>query len=209
MNHRPPHDIVRAVREELATPGRYHLSGSAVRERSWLQIALRWIYERYSDFAHALSVRLKVGPHAVSIFGDLVVVGVVLLVAVVAARLLISIQLERSAHARAVALGPARSANALARAATEAAAAGDYALATRLTLAAAVTLLDLRGHVRDDASATINELRRRLRGMPSEPEFTTIARAYTSIAYAEEPAERESWDRARAAYERLSAALQS
>ncbi len=204
----PPHDIVRAVRQELATPGRYHLHEAAVR-RTWLQIVAQWVYDRYAAFAHALSARLKVGPAAVSIFGDLLVIVVVLLVAYVAALLLVSMQLERSARARAIALGPARSAHALARRAADAASQGRYDAATRLVFAAGVTLLDLRGVVHDDASATINELRRTLRGSPAEEPFVALARVYASTAYAEEPASEETWNAARTAYDRLNASVAS
>jgi hypothetical protein len=182
----PPHDIVRAVRRELATPGRYHLHERAVRERSWLRMTMQWIFDRYAAFAQSISAKLHVGPQAVSIFGDLLVVGVVLLVAYVAARLLISIQMERTARANAVVLSPAKSALALARRAADAANSGRYEPATRLLFAAAVTMLDLRGVVHDEASATINELRRTMRGSRGEADFTEIARAYTSIAYAED-----------------------
>ena len=202
--NRPPHDIVRAVRDELAVPGRYHLGAPAVRERSWLAIVLRWLYDRYAAFAHALSTRLHVGSHAVHVFGDAVVVAIVLLVAIVAARLLISVQMDRSARGRAVSLEPVKSAHALARKASEAAAQGHYDGATRLLFAAAVTLLDLRGIVADDASATINELRRALRGTRVEGDFSAIARAYSVIAYAEEPADEALWHAALSSYERIA-----
>jgi hypothetical protein len=67
--------------------------------------------------------------------------------------------------------------------------------------------LDLRGVVRDERSATINELRRALheRDGALEPAFVEIARLYTAAAYAQIPAGPDAWQRARAAYDHLAA----
>ncbi|MGC2244865.1 MAG: DUF4129 domain-containing protein, partial [Candidatus Aquilonibacter sp.] len=97
-------------------------------------------------------------------------------------------------------------AHALAALAAQAASAGDYARAVRLLFIAAVTLLDLRGVVRDERSATVNELRRRLheRDGALEPAFVEIARLYTATAYAQTPVDPDAWLRARAAYDNLA-----
>ena len=128
-------------------------------------------------------------------------------IAVVVAHLLLQLQYERTRRERAIALAPARSAHALAVAAAQAANAGDYARAIRLMFMAAVTLLDLRGVVRDERSATINELRRALheRDGELEPAFVEIARLYTAAAYAQTPAGPDAWERARDAYDQLAA----
>lgn len=205
----PPHDLVRAVRAELATPGRYHLETPHGVHRSWLAIAFAWLAQRYSDFVHALAARVHVGPRGVSLFGDLIVVACVVIIGIVGARLLIALQIERSQRAQARALTPARSAVAFVRRAREAAELGDYSKAVRLLFAAAVTLLDLRGVVHDDASATINELRRevRARGESVELPFVEIARVYTAAAYAEESLDARSFDQAVEAYDRLAEAV--
>lgn len=206
MTPKPPHDLVQAVRAELATPGRYQLAIPRAVHRSWLQLALQWLADRYADFEHALASHLNVGAKTVSLFGDLIVVLCVLLLGYVAARLLIAVQLDRAARTRAISIGPARSAHAIARAAADAAASGDYARAIRLLFAAAVTVLDLRGVLHDDPSATVNDLRRalRVRNVGVEAPFVEIARAFSAAAYAEEHLDAAAWDAAREAYDRLA-----
>jgi len=202
----PPHDIVRAVRSELATPGRYHLHAPTTPEHhSWLWYAFHWVSDTLTRFEHALSSRLHLSPQSSALIGDVLVFGSMLLVAIVAARLLISMQLE-GGRAEVHALAPARNAQAISRAASEAAAAGDYARAIRLLFAAAVVMLDLRGVVHDDESATVNELRRALRsrGGDVEAPFAAIARTYTDAAYAERAIDETAWRQARDAYARLA-----
>jgi hypothetical protein len=205
----PPHDLVRAVRAELATPGRYQLldQRTAV-HRSWLRVLLQWLSDRYEQFLQALSSHLHVGRGTVSLFGDVIVVACVLVIAFIGARLLMAVQLDRVLRTRAIAIGPPRSAHAIALAASAAAASGEYARAIRLLFTAAVTLLDLRGVLRDDPSATVNDLRRalRARNAAAETPFVEIARAFSSAAYAEERLDSTSWDAAHRAYERLSEA---
>lgn len=206
MTVRPPHDIVRAVRTELATPGRYHLHPRALSAQpSWLELAFRWVSHAYGRFEQALAARLHIGGEASGIIGDVLVVASVFTVAFVAARLLVTIQLERGTL-ESHPLIATRSAQALSRAAAEAAAGGDYAHAVRLLFAASVVMLDLRGVVADDESATINELRRMLRARASaaEPPFAEIARAYTAAAYAQRGIDADAWLRAQAAYARLA-----
>ncbi|MDE2481286.1 MAG: hypothetical protein KGN02_03750 [bacterium] len=203
----PPHDIVRAVRDELAVPGRYDLDAT-VRppHRSWLEIALTWVGDRLRDLEHTVAAHVHIGRGERSLFGDVLVLGSLLVVAYVAARLLAQAEYDRAQRGGAVSLSPARSAHALSVRAGQAAAEGDYARAVRIIFAAAVTLLDLRGVVRDEESATINDLRRRLRerGAAVETPFVEIARAYTSAAYAERPTDAQAWERARTAYGELT-----
>ncbi|HVA27755.1 MAG TPA: DUF4129 domain-containing protein [Candidatus Baltobacteraceae bacterium] len=206
MNAHPPHDIVRAVRTELATPGRYHLHPTLLRERqSWFTIAFRYVAQAVARLEHAIASRVHVGAGATSAIGDLLLLGALLGVGFVAARLLLSMQLEREMR-DVHALLPARSAQALARAASDAAERGDYARAIRLLFAAAVVLLDLRGVVADDESATINELRRSLRARDSQAEspFAAIAGVYTAAVYAEHRIDEGAWASARDAYARLT-----
>lgn len=202
----PPHDIVRAVRTELAMPGRYHLHASATTARhTWLWYAFAWISDTLSRFENALSSRLHVNSQTSAVVGDVLVFGCMLLVAIVAARLLITMQIE-GGQAGAQALAPSRNAQAISRAASEAANAGDYGRAIRLLFAAAVVMLDLRGVVHDDESATVNELRRalRARGGAAEAPFAAIAHAYTDAAYAERAIDESAWRQARDAYARLA-----
>lgn len=206
MIPKPPHDLVQAVRAELATPGRYHLAQTRAAHRSWLQTALQWLSDRYADLLHALQSRVHVGPSAVSILGDSIVIACIVVLGVVGARLLIALQVERAGRVGAIAIGPPRSAHAIARAAGNAATSGDYARAIRLLFAAAVTLLDLRGVLHDDPSATVNDLRRalRARNVAAEGPFVELARAFSAAAYAEQALDASAWEAAQNAYERLS-----
>ena len=206
MIPQPPHDIVRAVRAELAWPGRYHLHDhTASVQRSWLDMLFQWIYDRFVDFQNALGSHIRIGATGATIIGDLLIGAAVVLVAFVAARLMMTLQAEQTAHVEATHLGAMRSASVLARAAADAAAGGDYARAIRFLFAAAVTLLDLRGVVRDEASATVNDLRRALheRYERADVPFVTISRAYTTAAYAEQRLDEGTWNNARAAYAQL------
>ena len=207
MTPKPPHDIVRAVRAELAVPGRYHLH-AAVRpqRRSLLEQLFSWFVDRLRDFERAIAAHVHVNPAQRGIFGDLVVASAVLVVAYVGARLLAQAQIDRAQRAVGMPLSPARSAHALSIRAAQAAAEGDYARAVRILFAAAVTLLDLRGIVRDDESATINDLRRALHAHERavEAPFIEIARIYTSAAYAERPTDASAWERAQRAYGELA-----
>lgn len=206
---RPPHDIARAVRDELSFPGRYHLGATQVAHKTWLQVAFQWLWDRYSEFERALAQRIHLGRTGESVLGDLFVLGGIAIFAYVAARLLMSLQTEHMRQAETYELGSSRSAHLLARAAADAAAAGDYARAIRLLFAGAVTLLDLRGVVRDDASATVNDLRRALheRNAAADGPFLAIARAYTAAAYAEERIDESIWSGANAAYATLANAV--
>jgi hypothetical protein len=206
MTPRPPIAIVRAVRTELAIPGRYHL-GTAAPHRSLLDAMLAWLGDRWSELWNLLTSHVKLGPAGTSLIGDAIVVLCVAAIALIGARVLAQFQYERSRREHVTALAEPRSAHALAAQAAQAAQAGDYARAIRLVFIAAVTLLDLRGVVRDERSATINELRRALheRDGALEPAFVEIARLYTAAAYAQMPAGPDAWQRARAAYDHLAA----
>lgn len=207
----PPMDITRAVRAELAVPGRYHLEKGAPAHRSLLGLIFQWLYDRWNDLWNAFGSHIKIGRAGTSIIGDVLVVTVVVAIALVGAHLLMQLEYERTRRDLAISLVVPRSAHALAALAAQAASTGDYARAVRLLFIAAVTLLDLRGVVRDERSATVNELRRRLheRDGALEPAFVEIARLYTAVAYAQTPAGPDAWQRARAAYENLAASATS
>lgn len=205
MTLQPPHDIVRAVRAELTIPGRYQLHVAAQR-KSWFDLLLQKLDELYEAFIHAIARSIHIGPNVAAAIGDIVAVALVLAVAVVIARLLAGMPSDESAFGDAEALLPQRNAQALARAAGEAASRGEYARAVRLLFGASVVLLDLRGVVHDDESATINELRRKLRARAAEATepFGVIARAYTAAAYAERGVDEATWLDAARAYGQLA-----
>ena len=103
-------------------------------------------------------------------------------------RLLAAMQIDREKR-RGVSspLELGRNARALYVQACTLAAGGNYAQAARLLFVAAVTALDLRGLMRDDASATVGELRRALRARDGAlvPPFDEIAGPFVTAAYAE------------------------
>lgn len=204
---RIPAGLREAVLQELAVPGRYRLTAPSVpiRSRTWLEVAWAWVADRWNELYDALSKRVHLGVSGRATLGDLLIVLFSLIVAFVGARLLGAFQMSRQARFASVPLAAQRNAHALMVQAVAAAERGEYVRAIRILFTAAVTLLDLRGLVHDDASATINELRRALRehAAPSEGAFLDLARAYASAAYAERPADAGLWERARAAYDDL------
>jgi hypothetical protein len=202
---KPPHDIVQTVRAELATPGLYHLHRALQSSHVPLLWQLfQWLYDRYVAFERALFSRLKLHG-AVGVLGDVVVVLCVIAIAFVLARVLAALQSEGRARSSSTPIERARSAHALALAAAQAASERNYARASRLLFSAAVLLLDLRGVLPGDQSATVNQLRRELlqRGGGDEAAFSMIARIYSDAAYAEAPIDEQSWLRANDAYRAL------
>jgi hypothetical protein len=205
---RVPADADARVRRELSVAGRYRLVPSAVvRRPAWWQILTQWIRDRWDAFWNALRDTVHIGAKGQMFVGDLLVVLFVLIIGVLAARMLAAFQFQRNdARVALSELEPQRSAHALFMRASAAAERGDYGVAVRLLFAAAVTLLDLRGVVRDDASATVNELQRELseRGSQIRAPFVEIADAYTAVAYAENPVDRAAWTHVCRAYEALA-----
>lgn len=202
-------DLRAAVARQLAAPGRYDLAPRVVRsaapspwERFW-----SWIGDQWSRLWNATGARIHLGRTGGGIVGFALlalVLGVVLWALV---RMLASVQIERERR-RGVsqALAAGRSARALYLQACAAAAEGDYARAARILFVAAVTALDLRGTMRDDASATVGELRGALRlrdGALVSP-FEAVAAPFVVAAYAERPVEAHEWERARDAYRDLT-----
>lgn len=204
--HRIPADIRARLERELRTPGRYRRTEAPPVHPTWLQSIVQWVHDRWNDLWSALAAHVHVGRFGRFVAGDLLVGAFFLIVAFLAARMLGALQWR---HDGGVALAPLehqRSAHALFARADAAAGSGDYALAVRLVFAAAITLLDLRGVVRDEASATVNDLHRVLanRGAAIAVPFDAIADAYTAAAYAEVPIGIDVWQRAERAYESLS-----
>jgi len=174
---------------------------------SWWQLFAQWLGDRWNDFFHRLFPHLRINAHGAAIAGDLVVLACVAIVAIAAVRLLSSLQSLHERRPASIGLTvPARSAHALLVAAMQSAESSAYGHAVRLLFAAAVTLLDLRGIVTEERSATINELRRALhtRNAAAEAPFLELARAYTSAAYAERPVDAALWQHAKSAYDLLS-----
>ena len=198
----PPIDPALAARIELSTPLRYHLGRPAPAVEPWWQRAFDEIGKLFSR----LFSGVHVGASAQSAIGIAVLV-VVLGACVLLVARLFGGRARRVRLATATALEPDRDETALARAAFLAAERGEMTAAVRLLLRASVTLLDIRGAIRYDSSATIGELRRavRRRGERVSAPFDAIATAYVDGVYAERAIDATVWQGARGAYESLRA----
>jgi hypothetical protein len=197
----PETDPEIAVRQELATPFRYHLGVAPARE-SWLQR----LFDAIARWWHALVSHFHGGARAESIAGDVVIVALVALLLYLIVRLVLAASIRRSAVSTDLeSLVAERPEHRMAREASRAAESGDFLTAVRLILQAAILLLDLRGKLHDDASATLSELRRQVHalGDSAANPFGEIAAAYTHGVYAQQPVEESLWRRSRSAYDAL------
>lgn len=208
MTHLPPSALVRAVRSELGTPGRYHLR-QAPPQRSFLSELWDWIWLHVSNFFHALFAHVHVTGSEMNALGIFVIVVCVVGIIAICVNLARRIQLEAAGRAPSAPIASVRSAQAFAQEAASAAAAGDYERAVRALFVASVIALDLHGMIADDRGATINDLRRALsmRREALVSPFSAIARAYTDAAYAERAPDRASFERAAQAYGMLEQGL--
>lgn len=199
-----PAEIVRALRDELATPGRYHLT-TPVAHPNPIARAISWVLHQAARGVHWLWQHFGWKHAPGPIVANTVVVIAGLVLGAVILYLATRIEIERAARSGALPLQAPRNAQRFAIDAAAAADAGDYARAARLLFIAAVTLLDLRGVVRDERSATVEELRRELvaRDAALEAPFAELSRAYTRAAYAQEPPDAAMWSSMQHAYARL------
>ena len=204
-SRRAPADIVTLAQRELRQG--YRLSERVPpARRPWWYALWQWFADLWTRFTSALGKRVHLGAAGAVAIGNLVLVSVFGAFVLLAVRAFRSLQMDRErSRVSLEPLDTRAGAHTLLLAASTAARDAQYAHAVRLLFAAAVTLLDLRGMLRDDAAATVNELRTRLRARDRtlEDPFLEIARAFTAAAYAEHPIDHSSWERARAAYDLL------
>ncbi len=199
MTH-PPIDPQLAARQELATPLRYHLQGAPPATQSW--------WDRLMEALGRLLERLF-SIHAGASVGNFIVILALLAVAAVTiflvTRFFSTVPRRRGAETEIEELSAERAEHIFARKAFVAAERGDFVTAVRLLLRAAVVMLDLRGALRDDASATVGELRRQTLGFGESVAvpFGSIASAYVTGVYARLPVEETTWRKVRDAYEAL------
>jgi hypothetical protein len=194
---------------ELAAPGRYDLTERQVRPREKTLWERFWDGARdlYDKFWNAVFGRIHLGPQGSLAFGDAMIALFATIVLVVGVRLLIGLQIERSARNRGKfeAIEVSRSAHALYLQACDLAKNARFAMAVRVLFLAAVVALDLRGVLRDDASATVGDLRRTLRERDGRmvPPFDEVADAFIAAAYAEREILSDEWQRALDGYRAL------
>jgi hypothetical protein len=167
---------------------------------------LQRIFEAIVRWWHALVSHFHGGARVESVLGDAVLVALVALFFYAVVRLLLAASIRKSATTGDIeSLIAERPEHRLAREASAAAARSDFLTAVRLTLQAAILLLDLRGTLHDDASATLFELRRQAQSLGDSiaVPFAEIATAYTRGVYAQQPVEELAWRRSWTAYEAL------
>lgn len=200
-------DLRAAAARELAT-GRYDLVARAVapRELSPWDRFWKWAADQWDRLWNATGGRVRLGSAGASAIGWILIAAAAGLIVWAVVRLLASLQVERDRRrgvSRALDLG--RNAHALYLQACALADRGAYARAARVLFVAAVTALDLRGLMRDDASATVGELRRTLRGRDGTmvAPFDELAGPFVAAAYAERAVDAGEWQRARAGYLQL------
>lgn len=206
-----PPDLQTLAQRELSIPGRYQIDRvSPPQSEPWWLRLLRWTYDRWHDLWHAIFGRVHVGRAEVAGLGDVLLVLVGLLLIFAAISLLTKLQLLRSgASVQSEPAAPPPSARTLYRRACDAASTGDHGLAVLLLFAATVTMLHRRGAVDVSSSATVGDLRRRLR--PNHAAlvsgFDAVAAPFVRAAYAERAVDELQWQRARAAYDALAGQL--
>jgi hypothetical protein len=210
----PPHHSAPAVnlralaQGELASPGRYQLTElppPPVRDPWWMP-AWHWLADRWNQFWNAVFARVHVGPSGMRGIGEALLAAIGLLLLYVAIRLVTGIYARRPAPAAAEPLAARPDSAALYRQACDGANRGDYGSAALLLFAAMVALLDVRGTIAGERSATVGDLRRELRAGDAAlvPAFDAIAAPFVEKAYAERAVGAPQWQRARDAYEQLN-----
>ncbi len=210
----PPVDPKTLARTILSDTWRYRLTlpRAVPHAKSWLERVLDWVNAFWERLVRALAAHLHVSKGVSLTIGHVVLAFFAVAFVVLAARLLAS--LLRGTGSAAAFGGTAEAspdANALYRSSLDAAARGDFARAAALLFASAVSALDLRGVVREEAGATVGEFRRALKARDARllPAFDEIARSFTAAAYAERSITREEWERGRQALLALLPAGQS
>jgi hypothetical protein len=198
-----PHALARAILAER----RFMVRVARPVQRTWWDVALQWLADRWNDLVHALSRNVHVGSKGSVVAGDLLLAVAVLLVVIVAIRLVAGLIKENApAHVRAELTTPS-SWEELYAESLEAAQREEYRVAITLLFRAALCALDVRGVLHDDPARTIGEWRREVceRAPRRIPAFDRMARVFSGVIYGDMPASASLWDEARAAYDSLFA----
>ncbi len=202
-------DLKMLAQRELAPPGRYRLAQSPAPRKPWWSGIWDWIAGRWQQFWHTLFGHVRVGSTTAASIGDVLLAIVALILLITIVRLVRNIQITRAASsgARAEPLRDAPPAAELYRQACDAANRRDYGAAALLLFAATVALLDARGAVVANRSATVGDLRRQLRASDANlvDPFDAVAAPFVQRAYAERAVGEPQWNRARFAYQELAA----
>ncbi|HZZ66232.1 MAG TPA: DUF4129 domain-containing protein [Candidatus Baltobacteraceae bacterium] len=198
----PPIDP-RALARHILSQHRFALgTHAAVPPRTWWDVAMTWLGDRWVAFLSAFTTHVRLGKTAGVLAGDILLVAIAVFVLVVLFRLLSNTLADAAPALRAAPLPRTLRAHALYEKSLRAAAGGDYAAAIALLFRAALVCLDVRGVVHDRPSFTVNQTRRAVREHAAAciDAFEVLARIFTDALYAEHPVTADEWARARQAY---------
>lgn len=193
----------RVAATEIAHGYQLGVANAAPPPKTLWQQFVDWIGDRWNGLMKALFGKIHVSAGTGNILADLAIAlfaGVVLFAGI---RLFTGWQFDRGAARSSYrSLDPQASAHGLYLQACGLAQRGDFAGAVRTIFLAAVVALDFRGVVRDDASATVGEMRRILRARDRDlvGAFDRVATPFVATAYAEVPVADADWESARSGY---------
>jgi hypothetical protein len=173
--------------------------------KTWWDALTDWLGKRWHDLVDSLFRNVHIGGNAGTALGDILLIGLILLVVIVLARLLWSTVRVGTAASGTPLADTAADAATLHALSLQAARRGDYAHAIVLLFRAALAALDVQGVVHDDPSRTVNECRRAVRAKAPRlaAPFDEIARPFTAVLYADEPVTEVQWNAALNAFAAL------
>jgi len=201
----PPMDPNTLARRILSEP-RFRVRVAAEPHKTWLDIAISWLRDRWSALVSAFAHHVHVGANVSIATGDIILALTAGVVLVVAARLVSAYIRENGIPVRgAREFSPRLAADALFAQSVRAGERGEYAAAISLLFRAALAALDIRGVVHDEPSRTVNECRREIRKRAPRilGPFDALARIFTAVLYADAPVTQAQWAAAHDAYTRL------
>lgn len=201
----PPHNP-HGLALQILSERRFRIRVTAPPHKTWWDIALSWLQNRWNDLVQAFAHHVRFGAAVSIASGDLILLFVAALVLIIAIRLLSGYIRESAAPAHDVrGLSPRAATDALFAQSMRAAELSQYAAAISLLFRAALAALDVQGLVHDQPSRTVNECRREVgeRAPGFLAPFDALARIFTAALYADAPVTQAQWTAARDAYMRL------
>jgi hypothetical protein len=205
-NGQPPHDASATADDILAQPAYRQTPTKTApppKESIWEKI-LSWFFDKIGQLFNGLARVTQGVPFLGDIFA-IVLIGIAVLgLAYVGYRIADGFLIRRrttlSDDGELMPVGAG--AEQLHRAALDAARSGNYARAVALLFHASLMVLDTTDRVAYDPSRTAGEYRRlvRRRAQSIAADFDSLARIFTTAAYADEPVDERDWMQASAAF---------
>jgi hypothetical protein len=203
----PPANLATLAAQERRSGGYLFAPAQPPPGPNLLERFLRWLYATLRAFFERLFKGVRVTPGQTRAFGDVLLLVVGLLLAFVVYRLARLVTIDRrSAAARSESLAADIDSATLAGRARSLAARGEYRDAARLLYAAMLATVDERGAARVERSATVRDIRRRLRRSDPAllPAFDRVASLFIASAFAERPIDAAAWADAEGAFARIA-----